>query len=588
MKKIYFLLFTFIGLVSFGQSPIITTILDGDCSGGNPKLLEIYANGTVDFTLYSLENQTNANTGDWGNLQDLSALGTVTDDFVYITTGGSADGITSDFPSLASANVLESNTMNLNGDDRVRIILTADSSVIDQYGVTDVDGTGEAWEYKDGYATRINGTGPDGGNFVVGNWTYANGALDGLGVCQGGSDTFETLIGGVGVYSTTGSTEPSLAILSPNDGAEIAPGTTSVDISINVQNFNVGATSGGFDGHIHWTVNGTAQPMKYDTNDETIPVADGQSYTVFMQLVDNSHTPISPAVNTTITFSVLSSSTVANIAALRAGTVGQIYELTGEVMMTYQQGFRNQKVIEDATGGILIDDSAGNITSTYAIGDGITGITGTLGEFNGTMQFVPVEDSGAASSTGNTLTPQAVTFADLTANAEDYESELVMVTNVTMDNTEPNFAGGSEHAMSQGGDTFNFRSTYYSADYVSQGAAVPTAVTDITGIINERAGNLYFLTARDSDDFSVEVLSTTTFETAKFSLYPNPTNTGSVSISTTNSEAITVKVFDILGKQVKNETLTNNTLNVANLKSGVYIVKITQNNTSTTKKLVIK
>jgi hypothetical protein len=49
-----------------------------------------------------------------------------------------------------------------------------------------------------------------------------------------------------------------------------------------------------------------------------------------------------------------------------------------------------------------------------------------------------------------------------------------------------------------------------------------------------------------------------------------------------------VAVFDILGKQVKNEILTNNTLNVSSLKSGIYIVKITQNNASITKKLVIK
>jgi hypothetical protein len=49
-----------------------------------------------------------------------------------------------------------------------------------------------------------------------------------------------------------------------------------------------------------------------------------------------------------------------------------------------------------------------------------------------------------------------------------------------------------------------------------------------------------------------------------------------------------VQVFDILGKQVKNETLVDNTLNVSNLNTGVYIVKITQNNASITKKLVIK
>ncbi|MGB1232215.1 MAG: T9SS type A sorting domain-containing protein, partial [Winogradskyella sp.] len=104
-----------------------------------------------------------------------------------------------------------------------------------------------------------------------------------------------------------------------------------------------------------------------------------------------------------------------------------------------------------------------------------------------------------------------------------------------------------------------------------------TAISDI--------GNGDLGTPGGSNNFN---LSTTNFERVKFNLYPNPTNTGSVNISSTNTEAINVQVFDILGKQVKNETLSNSTLNVSNLKTGVYIVKISQNNGSTTKKLVIK
>ena len=78
MKKIYTLL-CFVTLSCFAQSqvPIITMISDGDCSGGTPKVVEIYAQGTVDFSLYSLELQTNANTT-WGSTDNLGSLGTVT------------------------------------------------------------------------------------------------------------------------------------------------------------------------------------------------------------------------------------------------------------------------------------------------------------------------------------------------------------------------------------------------------------------------------------------------------------------------------------------------------------------------------
>ena len=85
-----------------------------------------------------------------------------------------------------------------------------------------------------------------------------------------------------------------------------------------------------------------------------------------------------------------------------------------------------------------------------------------------------------------------------------------------------------------------------------------------------------------------ETLSTKERQIEGFAMYPNPTNTGFVTISSLNNDAMNVQVFDILGKQVKNETLTNNTLNVSELNTGIYILRLTQNNASITKKLVIR
>jgi len=288
---------------SFGQTPIITMISDGDCTGGNPKVLEIYAQGTVDFALYSLENQTNANAT-WGNALDLSALGTVTDSYVYIykSTGTI---FADEFPSVG-ANKLEDSgsTMSFNGDDRIRIIKTSDSTVIDQYGVEAEDGTGKPWEYKDGYSKRNPGTAPNGGTFVAANWAFNNGALNNQGTCQGGA-TFESIIG----LATYAVTDPTITITSPSNGATIAA-TNTVNISVSVANFVVGNPGdAGVDGHIHWTVQENTdapvnQPMKYNTDDEAITVTPGNSYTVTMTLADNSHAPIVPNVSTSVTFSV--------------------------------------------------------------------------------------------------------------------------------------------------------------------------------------------------------------------------------------------------------------------------------------------
>ncbi|RCW93884.1 T9SS type A sorting domain-containing protein [Winogradskyella arenosi] len=576
MKKIYFLLLCLMSIATYGQSPIITAIVDGDCSGGNPKLLEIYAEGTVDFSLYSIENQTNANT-DWGNQQALTDLGTVTDGFVYITTSGSSDAIASDFPSLATANVLESNTMNLNGDDRVRIILTSDSSVIDQYGVEGTDGSGTDWEYKDSYAKRANGTGPDS-VFTPTNWVFGGvSALDGLGVCQNGTETFESLIGGVGTYSSTGTPSPSVSITTPTNNTEFDSGTISVNVEFTTANL-VGGES------VTITVNGTESTNA--TSPFSITTVDGETYAVTADLIDATGT----ISTSSITFSVANPTTTAQVATiteLRNGNMGDeyVYELTGEAIISYlvTSSTRNQKYIQDAGAGILIDDPAGIITTTFAIGDGMTGVTGTLSEYLGVLQFTPTEDVAAASSTGNTITPISVSASEFASNGEAYESRLITVTDVMFSETG-NFESFTNYTLTDGADATTARTSFSDEDLI--GSAIPTSISNVTGLGGEYNGEYQILPRYISD--IAEALSVNDFNTNTFSVYPNPTTTGSVTITSVNTEVISVQVFDILGKQVKNEVITNNTLNVANLKSGVYIVKITQNNASTTKKLVIK
>jgi hypothetical protein len=182
MKKFYTLSFILLASTMFSQTPVITALVDGPCTGGIPKVLEIYANGTVDFTLFTLENQTNANTT-WTAPQSLSALGTRTNEFVYvIMTNGVLAAATSEFPGIVAGNSIESATMNLNGDDKLRIINTATSVVIDQFG-TGGDGTGLTWEWLDSYAKRKNRTVPTG-TFVEADWTFAPiNSLDTAGLC---------------------------------------------------------------------------------------------------------------------------------------------------------------------------------------------------------------------------------------------------------------------------------------------------------------------------------------------------------------------------------------------------------------------
>ncbi len=83
-------------------------------------------------------------------------------------------------------------------------------------------------------------------------------------------------------------------------------------------------------------------------------------------------------------------------------------------------------------------------------------------------------------------------------------------------------------------------------------------------------------------------LSADSFNRTTFSLYPNPTRTGEVSITSNSASDISVVGYDILGKQVLNQNVVNNKVNVSHLKAGIYVLRISQNGATTTKKLIIE
>jgi len=88
-------------------------------------------------------------------------------------------------------------------------------------------------------------------------------------------------------------------------------------------------------------------------------------------------------------------------------------------------------------------------------------------------------------------------------------------------------------------------------------------------------------------DVSV-VLSTKENNIAGFSIFPNPTIDNNITISSKSSAVMAIQVFDIMGKQVINETIRDNSLNISALTSGIYLVRAIQDNAISTKKLVIQ
>lgn len=74
------------------------------------------------------------------------------------------------------------------------------------------------------------------------------------------------------------------------------------------------------------------------------------------------------------------------------------------------------------------------------------------------------------------------------------------------------------------------------------------------------------------------------------SIYPNPVSNGKlfIYIATKRDLLKKVEIFNVLGKQVFSTFLSGKELNISKLNTGVYILKITENDISETRKLVIK
>lgn len=72
------------------------------------------------------------------------------------------------------------------------------------------------------------------------------------------------------------------------------------------------------------------------------------------------------------------------------------------------------------------------------------------------------------------------------------------------------------------------------------------------------------------------------------SLYPNPVSNGKVYISTKEDTQKEITIFDVLGKKVLQTQLSSKELNVSSLAPGVYIIKITENQATATRKLIIR
>ncbi|MEW5676823.1 T9SS type A sorting domain-containing protein [Flavobacterium enshiense] len=86
---------------------------------------------------------------------------------------------------------------------------------------------------------------------------------------------------------------------------------------------------------------------------------------------------------------------------------------------------------------------------------------------------------------------------------------------------------------------------------------------------------------------TTEILSVKQNNISGLNVYPNPAN-DFLHITTAANGVKTIAIYDVVGKEVLNTTTANEVINVSSLNAGVYLVKITEEGKTATRKLVIK
>lgn len=206
---------------------IISGVFDGSLTGGIPKGVELYVlEDVADLSLFGLSSVSNGGGSTDGDIEfNFPSITVTAGTFIYISS--SEAGFTDFFGKNAD---YITGVVNINGDDSIE--LYENGKIIDVFGNVNKDGSGETWEYLDGWAYRNSTSSPQGTTFTDTNWSYSG--VDGL---EGGTNN---------ATATTpfpiGTFQPATAAVSRNsiEGFKTFPNpVTNKEFTVSTNNTSV-------------------------------------------------------------------------------------------------------------------------------------------------------------------------------------------------------------------------------------------------------------------------------------------------------------------------------------------------------------
>jgi hypothetical protein len=265
-------------------------------------------------------------------------------------------------------------------------------------------------------------------------------------------------------------------------------------------------------------------------------------------------------------------STLAELRAKYQGTVTPVLMFTGEAILTQIQDYNKVKYIQDETAAIMLFNS-GKLTGL--VGDKVTNICGTLNAYFGMLQLTPVQN-GKVISSFNTVPAEIITASQLNADENNPIQAKVVTIKDVLYVQSGNFGTGRYYDLTENGTKYDsvVYTDKYEADYI--GTAIPTAMVNITGVINFK-GSLGFRTMNriiplDKDNHIVNTIAEINKSVIK--LAPNPANSY---VNIITESPMKLEMYTILGNRIHSETLYegSNIISVSRYPSGIYIMKLT-------------
>ena len=584
---------------------VITGVVDATLSGGLPKAVELYVvNDVADLSVYGVGSANNGEGTDGIEFQFTGSASA--GDFLYVASEavrfGEFFGFAPTFTSGAAA---------INGDDAIELFYAAGgaavgvegATVVDTFGDLNVDGTGQAWEYADGWAYRVSGTGPDGTTFVQSNFSYSGpGALNGASTNASAATPFP-----IGTYAPTGTaTGPVVSFATASlEGDEGDAVTLTLSIS-----YGAGAPDGT---PVTATVAFDAASSTADAADFTGPTpasvtfsgtTDGEVQQVVVELVagdgaeqaetaafavavSGGSATVGAPSTITVTINDTAALPLSTIAEARAAGVGTRVRVQG----TVTRAVGSFVYFQDDTAGLAIRQTSGAFFDAVAAGTIAPGtqieVTGTLSEFRQQLQ-INESDLESFTPLGTTSVPaaQEVTLAQLAADGEAYEAELVTVRGVTFAESGT-FAAGTNYAISDASSaTSPVIARVPNADDTSvDGTAIPPQA-NVTAIVGQfdpadpAAG--YQLLLLDAGDIANAVASEDDARAARTLTVANPVQgSATVRFELAAPGRAQLALFDALGRRVAvladgavgtgEQTAT---LEAGALATGVYVLRL--------------